>query len=98
MGWVTTGPAGRQIFPSLDTALNLEGEIVNSNWMSSLVRVSDEGGAYYVKSYASRGRWLRRFVGRSRLRAEWENLQLFESLGVPTAELIAYGESFGAGG
>jgi tRNA A-37 threonylcarbamoyl transferase component Bud32 len=95
MGWVTTGPAGRKLFPSLDAALNVEGEIVNSNWMSSLVRISVESEGYYVKCYASRGRWLRRLLGRSRLRAEWENLQRFEALGVPTAELIAYGETVG---
>lgn len=81
------------VFPDLDQVFRLTGETINSNWMSSLLRVGVDDHHYYIKRYASRGRWLRRFAGRSRLRAEWENLLFFHQLEIPTAELVAYGES-----
>ena len=56
--------------------------------MSRLVRIEADQSAYYVKCYASRGRGLRRFMGRSRIRAEWENLQWFRAIGVPTADVV----------
>lgn len=89
--WVVTSQ-DQALFPSLDESLTLEGEEINANWMSRLVKVSRTGKAYYVKSYTSRGRGLRKFIGRSRLRAEWENLQKFSKLGIPCARVVAYGE------
>ena len=92
--WVVTSQdqLAASVFPGLDETLKVEGEEINANWMSRLVKVSHTGKAYYVKSYASRGRGLRRFLGRSRLRAEWENLQKFSKLGIPCARVVAYGE------
>lgn len=90
--WVHSSVA--DLFPSLKACSQVEGEEINGNWMSRVVRVSDvEGVAYYVKVYASRGRWLKRFLGRSRVRAEWENQTLFHHLNIPAAELVAYGEA-----
>lgn len=82
----------KEFFSSIEATQHLKGVEINANWMSKLVRVSCDSGNYYVKTYASRGRFLRRFLGRSRVRAEWENLKLFDELGIETAELIAYGE------
>ncbi|MGV0034072.1 MAG: lipopolysaccharide kinase InaA family protein [Candidatus Azotimanducaceae bacterium WSBS_2022_MAG_OTU7] len=87
----------RALFPDHASALGAVGEEVSSNWMSRLVRYQSGADAYYIKSYSSRGRGLRRFMGRSRTRAEWENLQTFSALGLPTAELVAYGEFFAHG-
>ncbi len=85
------------LFPDLETAANAEGEEINGNWMSRVVRVSGPEAAYYVKTYTSRGMGLRRFAGRSRVRAEWENLQYFAALSLPVAEVVAYGEANNAG-
>ena len=53
----------RNLFPSLHACAEVQGEEINGNWMSRVVRVSDGNGeAYYVKIYASRGRWLKRFL------------------------------------
>ncbi len=82
----------RAAFPSLGDALSLHGEIINDNLMSSLLRVCRAGRIYYVKRYKKRGKQLRRLIGRSRVRAEWENLIRLENFGVPTVRLVAYGE------
>ena len=83
----------RRLFPDHTSAIVAAGEEINCNWMSRLVRYRDGDDHYYIKTYASRGRGLRRFIGRSRVRAEWENLRAFVAMGIPTAELVAYGES-----
>jgi tRNA A-37 threonylcarbamoyl transferase component Bud32 len=83
----------RDLFPDHAAAIGARGEEINGNWMSRLVRYCDGDDYYYIKTYTSRGRWLRRFIGRSRTRAEWENLQAFVAMGIPTADLVAYGES-----
>jgi tRNA A-37 threonylcarbamoyl transferase component Bud32 len=83
----------RDLFPNHTAAIGAPGEEINGNWMSRLVKYRDGDDYYYIKTYTSRGRGLRRFVGRSRTRAEWENLQAFVAMGIPTADLVAYGES-----
>jgi len=83
----------RGLFQDHPSAIVAPGEEINRNWMSRLVRYRDGDDYYYIKTYVSRGRGLRRFIGRSRVRAEWENLQAFVEMGIPTAELVAYGES-----
>ena len=83
----------RDLFPNHAAAIGAPGEEINGNWMSRLVRYGDGDNYYYIKTYKSRGRGLRRYIGRSRIRAEWENLQAFVAMGIPTADLVAYGES-----
>ena len=87
----------RGLFPCHAAAIDAAGEEINGNWMSRLVKYRDGDDSYYIKTYTSRGRGLRRFIGRSRTRAEWENLQAFVAMGIPTAELVAYGESVTSG-
>ena len=87
----------RDLFPDHAAAIGAPGEEINGNWMSRLVRYRDGDDYYYIKTYTSRGRWLRKFIGRSRTRAEWENLQAFVAMGIPTADLVAYGESYTSG-
>jgi len=79
-------------FSDWEKCLALEGELISESLTSSLRRVRVDGKHYYVKVYDLAGRHLRRFLGRSRIRAEWENLAYFQSHGVPTARLVAYGE------
>jgi tRNA A-37 threonylcarbamoyl transferase component Bud32 len=85
-------PQWKDVFTSLAQAVDLKGDLINENWMSRLVLAEVDGTRFYVKIYARRGRWLRRFLGRSRIRAEWENIQAFGRLNVPTANLIGFGE------
>jgi len=93
MKWTVRSEELRECFPDLDTTAALAGDVINANWMSRLTRVTAGGDRYYVKVYTSRGRGLRRWMGRSRVRAEWENQLLFERLAVPTAPVVAYGET-----
>ena len=87
----------RNLFPDHAAAAGAPGEEINGNWMSRLVRYRDGDDYYYIKTYTSRGRGLRKFLGRSRIRAEWENLHAFVAMGIPTADLVAYGESVTGG-
>ena len=91
-GWFVSEEA-KDLFPDHISAISARGEEINRNWMSRLVRYRDGHDHYYIKTYARRGRGLRRFIGRSRVRAEWENLHAFVAMGIPTANLVAYGES-----
>ncbi len=84
--------AESQAFSSFSKTWNQAGTVLDGNWMSNLMILSVESRHYYIKRYESRGRFLRHFIGRSRVRAEWENAQLFEHFGIPTARLVAYGE------
>jgi len=79
-------------FDSLDTVLGCEGEQINTSDMSTLVRAKVGESNYYIKKYHRGGRHFRRRLGRSRVRAEWENSFYFNKIGVPTARLVAYGE------
>ncbi len=87
--------AEHQAFPTLEKAWNQSGVVINDNLMSRLTCVQVEGKIYYLKAYKKRGKSLRRYLGRSRVRAEWENLQILESIGIPTLRLVAYGEASG---
>ena len=81
------------IFPNHSAAICCRGERINGNLMSRLIKYRHDDDFFFIKTYFSRGRWLRHYMGRSRIRAEWENLQEFAVLGIPTADLVAYGES-----
>ena len=90
--WTLSEPSLDEQFGTMSRAVCQKGETINANWMSRLTRYEFSGNVYYIKTYASRGRGLRRWLGRSRLRAEWENLQLFARIGIATAQVVAYGE------
>jgi len=87
----------RTLFPNHAAAIDAPGDLVNDNWMSRLVKYQNSEECYYIKTYSTRGRGLRRFIGRSRICAEWKNLQAFVAMGIPTADLVAYGESVTSG-
>lgn len=81
-------------FGSLEQVFALEGEQITRDHISDLIRVQHHGVGYYVKRYRRNGQgwrnWLPRI--RTRIRAEWENLQHFAGWNIATAEVIAYGE------
>ncbi|MDR2032323.1 MAG: heptose kinase [Azoarcus sp.] len=79
-------------FASLDAVFALAGEIVSRDPLSEVVRVDVGGTRYYIKRYHRAGKHpLRRWLGRSRVRAEWENLRTFAHWGLPCATVVGYG-------
>lgn len=84
-------PSVASSFGSLGSVFALEGERIASDPLSEVIRVSVDGRRYYVKRYHGAGKGVRRFIGRPRVKAEWENLTYFERLGIPVAPMVAWG-------
>lgn len=83
-------PAEKATFGNLDKVLTLQGDFVSQGPQSEVVRVTLEGKRYYIKCYrASKG--LRRYFGHPRVQTEWQNLIRFETWGIPTTPLVAWG-------
>lgn len=79
------------VFGSLDAVFALEGERLTRDPLSELVKVDHRGVAYYVKRYTSAGKGLRRYLGKPRVKAEWQNLKRFAKWGIPTAHVVGFG-------
>ena len=84
-------------FGTLEAVFQLEGERLTSDPLSEVIRVEIEGVRYYVKRYWEAGKGLRRYLGRPRVKAEWQNLKLFAKWGIPTAPIVAHGLERNAG-
>lgn len=84
-------PELEQDFGSLEAVFRLEGERLTSDPLSEVIRIERGGVRYYVKRYWGAGKGLRRYLGRPRVKAEWQNLKLFAKWGIPTAPIIAHG-------
>ena len=97
---IWSNPDGDVGFRSWSSTLELvsTGALLSDSGLNSLSRVQSGALAYYGKQYRCRGRHLRRFMGRSRARAEWENLAIFQLLGLKTARPVAFGEDVGGRG
>ncbi|HZX16394.1 MAG TPA: lipopolysaccharide kinase InaA family protein [Pseudomonas sp.] len=78
-------------FGSLDAVFALRGEQVTKDSMSDVIRIERAGVRYYVKRYCAAGKGLRSFIGRPRVKAEWQNLKHFAKWDVATAPIVAYG-------
>ncbi|WP_324731983.1 lipopolysaccharide kinase InaA family protein [Pseudomonas paeninsulae] len=78
-------------FADLETVFALQGERITRDPLSEVLRVECEGVRYYVKRYHGAGKGLRRFIGRPRVKAEWQNLKYFAKWGIATAPIVAYG-------
>jgi tRNA A-37 threonylcarbamoyl transferase component Bud32 len=81
-----------QTLGSLDSVFALQGAYITSSPISCVIRVIIGEQAFFVKTYTRGGKNLKRWFGRSRARAEWENLLYFGRLEIPTAPLVAYGQ------
>ena len=92
--WTLLPPFCGQAVPfrSLEQVFALRGETIGSDALSKVLRVEHRGRRYYVKRYHRAGKYLRRFVGRSRIRAEWENLLQLRRWGIATPPVVGYGE------
>lgn len=94
-GWTlnpeyATGVSG-EVFADLDTVFALEGEQITSDPISTVHKVWVADRYYYVKRYTGAGKNLRRYIGRARIQAEWENLQHFQAWGIPSAIIVGFG-------
>jgi len=78
-------------FGSLAAVFALEGERLTRDPLSEVIRVQRDGVNYYVKRYVGAGKGLRRYLGRPRVKSEWQNLKRFAKWGIPTAEVVAWG-------
>ena len=68
------------------------GELINDSKTNFTQRVEIAGRFYYVKQYLRPGKYLRRFLGRSRVSKEWRNAGWFVQNDIPTPRRIAMGE------
>ena len=87
----TNFPEAQAVFRTLEKVFELSGKQITRDRLSNLIFLNVGGKNYYVKCYIHAGKGIRRFVGRSRIRGEWENLLRFDTWGLPTAKLTAYG-------
>lgn len=78
-------------FGSLESVFALEGERITHDLVSELIRIERDGVRYYVKRYRAGGKGLRRWFGRPRIKAEWQNLRRFAKWGISTAPIVAWG-------
>jgi len=84
-------PEAADAFSSLESVFALAGEAIASDPLSEVIRVGIAGQHFYVKRYWAAGKGLRRFVGRPRVKAEWQNLQHFDDWGIAVAPVVAWG-------
>ena len=81
-----------KVFLDIDKVFELEGEIVSKNSLSNVIKLNIDGRTFYVKRYVKAGEnFFKRYL-RSQVQVEWENLELFEHFGIPTANVVAFGE------
>ena len=78
-------------FGSLDAVFALAGQRIARDPLSEVLKVEVGGRHYYVKRYHGAGKHLRRWLGRPRVKAEWQNLRHFAAWGIPTATVVAWG-------
>lgn len=76
---------------SLAAVFALQGERLTSDPLSEVILIERDGVRYYVKRYWGAGKGLRRYLGRPRVKAEWQNLKRFAKWGIPTAPIVAFG-------
>lgn len=81
------------MFSTLDGVLTLQGESITQAKTRDLIRYVAADKSYFIKRYWTSGKRLRRYMLRSRARAEWENIQFFHTLQIPAPHIIAYGEA-----
>ena len=78
-------------FGSLEAVFALQGERLTRDPLSEVIRVQRNGVNYYVKRYVGAGKGLRRYLGKPRVKMEWQNLKRFAKWGIPTADVVAWG-------
>lgn len=85
-------PRSQEKFASFEKIFALQGERITSDILSRVYKLTIENKQYYLKRYHAPGKGIRRYLGKSRIRREWENLLLLNKIGLPTPKIIAYGQ------
>ncbi len=86
------------LLSSLDDCFAIKGKLISKGPRSTVEMYEFQGMRLYIKRYRlGGGSRVRQYFGRSRARAEWENLQWLERLGLPVPTLLAYGEEYQKG-
>ncbi len=88
-------PEATAAFASLEAVWQLQGQYVTASSLCTVVRVELDGRGYYVKRYCRAGDGVANYLGPSKARREWQNLQRFKKWGLPAAQLVACGEEGG---
>jgi tRNA A-37 threonylcarbamoyl transferase component Bud32 len=95
--WLITdeydGTEAAEFFQNLDKVFACSGEKAAADPISQVIKTAVAGKYFYVKRYYAAGKKLRRYLGKSRIRAEWENLLTFANLGVPTPKIVGFGQA-----
>lgn len=91
--WHIVDSRAPSMFSSLANVMRLRGKLVTQAKTRDLIKIEvPQGPGYYVKRFSHSGKGLRAYMGRSRARAEWENLQYFHCVGLNSPRLVSYGE------
>lgn len=80
-----------QAFATLDAVFAMQGREITRDPISQVILCELQGQRYYIKRYFGAGKGMRRFIGRPRVKAEWQNLKRFAKWGVPTAPIVGFG-------
>ena len=89
--------AVKKAFSSLEQVFQINGKKITKDKLSEVILFKKAGKRFYIKKYTSAGKGLRKYLGKSRIRSEWENMLFFYQLCIPTANVVAYGEERKAG-
>ncbi len=92
--WVdeSLGPEAQAAFASLENCFGLSGEKVTGSSISEVQRLRLDGKTYYLKLYCEAGERLSKYLGKSKVRREWENLTAFKQWGLSAAKIVVRGE------
>lgn len=88
--WQSTS-AGKA-FANLDKVFHLKGTVITKDNFSEVILVKINNNIFYIKRYISSGKGLRKYIGQSKIRSEWENMFFFHNIGIPAANIVSYGE------
>lgn len=77
-----------KMIKTLDDAYHLDGEFVDGK----VFKINVENKNYYLKKYDRFKRFIPRHFSFSKVKMEWKNLLWFQSMNIPVAKVIAYGQ------
>lgn len=86
-----------QDLATLEQCFAQQGKLVSKGPHSQVTLHEVNEKKIYTKRYKSGGSGLRQYFFRSRVRAEWENLQWFADHGINTLPVLAFGEEYRLG-
>ncbi|MAZ87942.1 MAG: heptose kinase [Cellvibrionaceae bacterium] len=86
------GPEAQAAFASLEHCFQSTGDVVSASGISEVQRLQLDGKTYYLKLYFEAGARLNKYLGKSKVRREWENLLAFKRWGLSVAKIVVRGE------